>query len=245
MHSNYTMYTNWALTETLVPDEQNHFLELDPDALMSCVNTYALSQTILDREMLIKFVDQIPNCTDRFIYYALFEGIAGELFCDITQAHFSDIDVETKTMKLFSGRTVDVSLKLIDVAELAANEEIYHTYGKQPKDLPYREVGTDLIFKTIGGMNLMNENNSLINQAQSLSRRFIRGLDFVGLPRQLTAKRLMVSGKLAFIKGLYNKEEMPLEQFLKERGEEIDERYPVEKIRSIPMFMRKYGEYFK
>ena len=172
-------------------------------------------------------------------------AIAGELFCDITQAHFSDIDVETKTMKLFSGRTVDVSLKLIDVAELAANEEIYYSYGKQKKELPYREINTDVIFKTIGGINLMNETNSLINQAQSLSRRFIRGLDFVGLPRQLTAKRLMVSGKLDYMKGIYNKEEMPLEQFLKERGEEIDERYPVEKIRSIPMFMRKYGEYFK
>ena len=243
MNSNYSQYTNWALTETLVPDGQNHYLEMNPDALMKCVNTFTLGQTIITRDALIEYADQVKNYTDRFVFYALFEGIAGELFSEITQARLGDIDMAAKAMKLCTGRVVNVSGKLIDVARWAAEEDYYRSYGVQERVHPYREEGTDVIFKTIAHKE-GSEENDLVNKAQVLSRRYIKSLESVGLPRTLTPKRLMMSGKLHYIKGIVEKEGIPVEELLLKRGKEIDERYPVEKAKSTLLFMKKWGKYF-
>ena len=244
MNSNYSHYTTWAITETLVPDAQNHFLEIDPGMLMRCVNTYNLGQTIITRNDLEYFADKIVNYTDRFVFYAIFEGIAGEQFCEITEAHLSDIDMKAKTMRLCTGRVVDVSDKLIDVARWAAEEDSYQAYGVQDRVLSYREAGTDLLFKTIHNKE-RNDKNNQKNNSQILSRRYIKGLESVGMTRMLTTKRLMMSGKLDYIKRLMKREGLTLDEVLRTRTNEIDERYPVERTKSIPIFMKKYGNYFK
>ena len=171
-------------------------------------------------------------------------SICGELYSEITQAHLSDINMETKQIKLCTGRVVGISDKLIDVATWAAVEDIYQSHGEQHRKYEYKESGTDLLFKTLKSGD-KGEKNDLANRAQVLNRRYIKGLNAVGLTRQLTSKRLMVSGKIHYMKEMMKKEGMTLDELLATKAEEINTRYPVEKIYSNVLFGLKYRQLFE
>ena len=239
MHSNYSMYTDWCIAETLAPDGQNHFLEIDPDFMMTCVNTSVLESTIITRAELERVVDTLPNYTDKFMFYAIFEGISGEFYREITAARLCDIDMEMKRIKLCTGREIPISDKLIDVATWAANEESYVAYGTG-RIYPYRKDDPDDLLFKITGFKQKVEERDIINTSQVMIRRYVKGLAFMGLPRQLTTKRLAVSGKIDYIRKLMKEENLSAEECIRLHREEIDSRYPVERLKSTPIFLKKY-----
>lgn len=243
LHSNLSQYTNWCLTETLVPDGQNHFQELDSKALLPCVNTDLLYRSIITWEELVEKVDTIKNYTDRYIFYALFEGMGGDKFEEITKAKLNDI--ENHTIHLCTGRTISVSSKFIEAAENAANEREYITNGKGGTEIAndFTEEDDGLIFKRLK-RKLVTTGNVDHNRAQVLSRRFIKAEDAAGISRQMTPKRLMVSGKIHYIKELAKKENATdMRDFLLINKEEIDYKYPVAALKSVSMFLEKYSQY--
>ena len=81
--------------------------------------------------------------------------------------------METKQIKLCTGRVVGISDRLIDVATWAAVEDIYQSYGEQDRKYEYKESGTDLLFKTLKSGD-KGEKNDLANRAQVLNRRYIK-----------------------------------------------------------------------
>ena len=236
LNSNYASYTNWCLTETLVPDGQNHFLEVDYNVMMNCVNTSLVEKTIITREELEERADTLINYTDRFVFYALFEGICGKQFEEITKAKPSDIS--GNVIHLCTGRIVAITSKLREVAESAATEEIYQSYGESGYGFKYR-ADDDYICKMVNNKR-QNDGNDDKNRAQVLGRRYVNAVNYAGLPRQLTPKRLIVSGKIDYIKRIMEREGLPLEETLRKHREEIDYIYPVERLKSIPLFMKKY-----
>ena len=245
INSNYSMYTTWALAETLVPDGQNHFLEVGNDIMAECLNSSLFENTIITREELEKHADTLPNYVDRFVIYAIFEGICGKWYEEITSANLSDIhrgegNLAGGIMKLCTGRLVPVTPKFIDVANLAAEEKTYQSYMESGAVYKYRECPGGQLFK-MSKNRAENLENDQKNKAQVLNRRYNHAIDFMGLPRQLTAKRLMVSGKLEYIKGIMVREGLPLEETIRKYADEINDRYPVEKFKgSYAAFMRKY-----
>lgn len=240
LHSNLSQYANWCLTETLVPDGQNHFQELDSKALLPCVNTDLLRRSIITYEELVEKVDTIRNYTDRYIFYAMFEGMGGDKFEEITKAKLSDI--ENHTIHLCTGRTISVSSKFIEAAENAASEAEYITNGKGGSEIAndFTEEDNGLIFRRLK-RKLVTTGNVDHNRAQVLSRRFTKAEDAAGISRQMTPKRLMVSGKIHYIKELAKKENATdMRDFLLINREKIDSKYPVAALKSVSMFLEKY-----
>ena len=243
LHSNLSQYTNWCLTETLVPDGQNHFQELDSKALLPCVNTDLLHRSIITWEELVEKVDTIRNYTDRYIFYAMFEGMGGDKFEEITKAKLSDID--DHTIRLCTGRTISVSSKFIEASENAASEAEYITNGKGGSEIAndFTEEDDGLIFRRLK-RKLVTTGNVDHNRAQVLSRRFIKAEDAAGISRQMTPKRLMVSGKIHYIKELAKNENVTdMRDFLLINKEVIDYKYPVAALKSVSMFLEKYSKY--
>lgn len=244
LHSNYSLYTNWCLTETLVADGQNHFQEVNNSDLIECVNTSLLEKTIITREEFEKSVDTLLNDTDKFAFYAIFEGIAGYKFEEITNIKLSDI--EGDELHLCTGRTIPVSSKFREIIENAANEEIYQSYAKE-RYYPFRpdDTAKGLVYRMAKNVN-GNDQNDIKNRSQTFNRRYQRCIDYMGLPSVLTPKKLMASGKIDFIKQLMKQSGLSLNETLRKYKDVINDRYPVEKFQtSYASFLRKYQNAFE
>lgn len=239
-NSNLTQYTNWCLTETLVPDGQNHFQEIRPDMLDGCVNKESLSQMIISREELVKRIDELPNYTDRFMMLAFFEGICGIRYSEMAEAKIDAI--HGNRISLCSGRELLISDKLKEIAEYAAAEETFQTYGPTGKCIKYSDLNpSGAIFKFA---KKNNANAGVTAMTQIVGRRFVKAVDYTGLPKQMTVKNLMVSGKLNFIKGIMAREGKAIEDVIVDNRDEINAQYNVDTIKSSAVFLRKYKQYF-
>lgn len=240
-NSNLTQYTNWCLTETLVPDGQNHYQEIRPDMLESCVNKEFLSKLIISREDLVRVIDELPNYTDRYMMLAFFEGICGIRYSEMTSLKIDDISGNKATLR--SGRVLTISDKLKEIAEFAAAEESYQTYGPAGKVVKYSDLNSSgAIFKVIKKNRPIADDSSMV---QVVCRRFVKALDYLGLPKRMTIKNLMVSGKLNFIKCIMEREGKTVEEVIVDNRDEINARYDVDQIKSSAVFLRKYRQYFE
>lgn len=238
INSNYTQYTTWCLKEGFVPDGQNHFLEITPQIILECINNSYFDKSIITRDELISNVDQLNNFTDRFMFYALFEGICGAEFCEITEAKISD--VEENIIHLCTGRDLKISSKLKDVIAETAMETTYETFGENQRIFPYRLEDSDKIFKMV-------RNVSGSASGKTVSKRYARCADAIGISRLITPKRLMLSGKFHYIKEVMRKEGLTIDEFLANDRyvEEVNRIFEVDKIRSKMTFKNKYARVFE
>lgn len=242
-NSNLTQYTNWCLTETLVPDGQNHYLEIRPEMLNSCVNKEYLSKLLITRKDLIARIDELPNYTDRFMMLAFFEGICGIKYVEMTNATIDDI--QGNVITLCTGRGLPISDKLKEIAEFAATEESYQTYGVTGKVIKYSDFNkAGVIFKVAKKNKLTSAGVDDGAMMQIVCRRFDKAKDYLGLPKRLTIKNMLLSGKIHYIRELMKKDGFSVEETIAKYINDINKRYQVEEIKSIVVFLRKYRQYF-
>ena len=240
-NSNLTQYTNWCLTETLVPDGQNHYQEIRPDMLESCVNKEFLSKLIISREDIVRIIDELSNYTDRYMMLAFFEGICGIRYSEMVNAIIDDIDGDV--ISLCSGRVIPISDKLKEIAEFAAAEESYQTYGPSGKCIKYSDLNpSGAIFKVVKKNRPIADDSSMV---QIVCRRFVKALDYLGLPKRMTIKNMILSGKINFIKEIMNREGKSIEEVIIDNRDEINARYNIDQIKSSAVFLRKYRQYFE
>lgn len=239
-NSDLTLYTNWCLTETLVPDAQNHFLEVRSDTMQSCVNTVYLQELTLPRDELIENIDRLPNYTDRWMFLAFFEGICGAQYIEMTSARFQDIT--DNNMKLCTGRTVAVTNKLREIAYMAAKEDAYQSMKSSGVLRKYDDsLPDDLLFKTRTAKDGNRGQGAVI---QVVSRRYETAREYMGLPEKMTVKNLILAGKIHYIRQLMNETGLSLEETLAQKQAEINNQFTSNKIKSIGVFIDRYGHYF-
>ena len=240
-NSNLTQYTNWCLTETLVPDGQNHYQEIRPDMLESCVNKEFLSKLIISREDIVRIIDELSNYTDRYMMLAFFEGICGIRYSEMVNAIIDDIDGDV--ISLCSGRVIPISDKLKEIAEFAAAEESYQTYGPSGKCIKYSDLNpSGAIFKVVKKNHPIADDSSMV---QIVCRRFVKAVDYLGLPKRMTIKNMILSGKINFIKEIIEREGKSIEEVIVDNRDEINARYNIDQIKSSAVFLRKYRQYFE
>lgn len=240
-NSNLTQYTNWCLTETLVPDGQNHYQEIRPDMLESCVNKEFLSKLIISREDIVRIIDELSNYTDRYMMLAFFEGICGIRYSEMVNAIIDDIDGDM--ISLCSGRAIPISDKLKEIAEFAAAEESYQTYGPSGKCIKYSDLNpSGAIFKVVKKNRPIADDSSMV---QIVCRRFVKAVDYLGLPKRMTIKNMILSGKINFIKEIMEREGKSIEEVIVDNRDEINARYNIDQIKSSAVFLRKYRQYFE
>lgn len=241
INSNLSLYTTWCLTETLVPDGQNHFLEIRPDMLNSCVNKEYLNSLIISREDLIANIDRLPNYVDRYMFLAFYEGICGPMYTEMTHLRIGDI--VGNDANLYNGRVVQISDKLKEIIEFAANETQYQTYGRTGRVIKMsEEEPSNYIFKMTSKVKGGNRNDGLM--VQIVNRRFDAAKKYLGLPNKVTAKTITLSGKLSFINKIMEMTELPLDRVIVDYKDTINNAYTVEPIKTSGEFLRRYREYY-
>ena len=241
INSNLGIYTTWCLAETLVPDGQNHYLEIRPDILNSCVNKEYLNSLIISRDDLTSYIDKLPNYVDRYMFLAFYEGICGQMYVEMT--HLKINNIIGNDANLCTGRIVHISDKLKELSEFSSTEMQYQTYGKTGRVVKMsEEESADYIFKMTAKVKDGKRDDALI--VQIVNRRFDQAKKFLGLPNKMTIKTIVLSGKLHFIYNLMEMSGLPLEDVIVKYRNIINSAYTVEPIKTSSEFLRRYREYY-
>lgn len=193
-NSQLSMYTQWCMQQLMVKDGQNHFSECIKNALLECVNTIIAKKKVITRSQLTNMGGMLNNAADEFMLFALFEGICGKDYCELVNLEWADFSERSVT--LCTGRTINISTKLLELAEIA-----YNTYEYYP-------VATDARCEKI---SLRDGDNKIIkdfpNTAEGVDdfqrgrriyRRLKRNFEYIGMP-WLTGKDITESGRVEFI----------------------------------------------
>lgn len=188
---NLIKYGDWALSNNLIFDGQNHFAEIDLKVLNNCIAKGSLYMSILTYDQLIETCNRLNNAQDKYIMCCLFEGIKGKDFTDITRLKLSDINMENKTATLPSGRTIPVSESFIYLCMDANKETDYiRADGKlmplQPSDTIYKE----------------KNNSRSIDIGRSVYSTICRNIDLAGLGKSISGNSIFQSGMIHY----FNKE---------------------------------------
>ena len=59
------------MTKSLLKDNQNHYNEITPDLLITCINSGLAQASIVTRDELCDIIDHMDNACDAFFILAL------------------------------------------------------------------------------------------------------------------------------------------------------------------------------
>ena len=236
MHSHLALYTDWCLKQNIIPDCQNHFTEVTSDTIYKCINVVALKKSIITRETLYTWLEQIVNPSDAFIMIALFEGIKGKDFCEIVNLRMSDFS--GNKVKLCTGRELEVSDRLVNLALESSTAKIYFGTNGLGKKTPFLNEG-DLIVKNYPNSQ---SNATAFYLGRRIYTKLMRNFSFLGVDEWMKANSLSDSGQIDFINMRAKELGMTARDYLySDYVQEVDEKYESNLARTKALYLKKYG----
>lgn len=231
-------YVQWALTENLVKDSQNHFMEINREMMMECINKIAQDLRIVSRQQVLNWCYSLPNASDKFVILGVFEGLGGFQWEDFWNSSINDIDREKKTIKL-RNREIHISDDLIAYADESNNADKYYAMSGN------HARATGLV-----------ENSKIIKDKQNTKRdkpRNKKAMIYVGIRKCFTFLNisdwfsltiLHQSGMIDYIKRRSNELGISCYDYLfSDHKREVEYQYGVNIVRSS--FWTKYKEYLE
>lgn len=233
-NSNMNLYTQYCLDRGLVSNNQNVYKEIDPSMINSCLNQSMIVRQIISRSELLLLFNKLLNARDIFIILAVFEfGKGKKNFEDIVNAYLSDINRNTNTMKLYSGRTVHVSDKLIEIAEESSQAKEYHSLNGRSKGL----INDGTIIKR----NINSKSSQEYALGRNVYQSLVRSFSVLGIGQYMTANKLIVSGQIQMIKDESKKLNITPKDYLYTHKKEIENQYGTSIV--THNFLLKYSDY--
>ena len=136
-------YAAWCVEKEIIDPQENKIKGFTQEDLMQC--TVSQKDNIISRERLIEEIAILPNISERFLCLALFEGIAGKEYCELTNlkkgdfenidgkwiAHLVDKDlVITEELALMGIKSADTSVMYMYTRDLSFVESYYKNDGE-------------------------------------------------------------------------------------------------------------------
>lgn len=238
VNSHFSMYTQWCLQKSLVMDSQNHFLEFELHNLKDCLNKALYNMKYVTREIVLKWVDELPNPKDQFVILGLFEGIKGKDFCEL--ANLRRRDINGNTLKLCTDREIKVSNKLISIINDCINEDKYYSIsGKGVKTMPLIDKG--FIIKDYPNAR---DDVSDFQRGRKIYTGVMRILKYFDVDNFISANSINESGKIQMIKERSKALGMSCKDYIySDNITEVEKKYNYRIVRSI--FWLKNSEYLE
>lgn len=236
INSQYSMYTQWCLQQNLVRDSQNHYLELNRDILLLCLNQTTIDRSVLSREELLTMIRQFPNVRDQFTFLFLFEVGATKDFKNLSSCKLSDFDEERKTLRT-SGRLVKVSEELIELAKQTYTQTQYYSITqKEVKVCDFIDNG--YLIKDIPPAR---EEATDFRKGRRIYTSIRRNLNYLGVAKWHTSKTIIDSGIIYMIHQRSKELQISTEEYLRKYNDEIKNQYDVSIV--VSTFLKKYQKY--
>ena len=239
MNNHLSLYTQWSLQESLVPDCQNHYAEIKNDTLLQCINTVKLDKSIITRKELYEWLAKLDNPGDKFVMLCLFEGIKGKDFCEISNLKISDFS--GNKVNLCTGREIIVSDKLVELANETDQTYVYYSVNKtSQKEYPLEDEGYILkkYHNCKDGVDAYQRGRRIY---QKLLRNFTEVLDS---KEYMKPNALTISGMIEFINIRSEQLRITAREYLfSDYVLEVKERYCYDMKRLRVTFYKKYEEH--
>lgn len=197
-------YYNWCYDEGMVDNLANPFDSRITDIIIDGLITKEdLEGKFFNREQMLGYKDLILNVSNQFIVYGLYIGIKSE---ELIRLKIEDLDENTASVKLESGRVVIVDDLFIKLMKQTNNSEIYFADGvvKENKFNRYSYSPSKYVLKQCGD----NEEGKPISVgALSVRMRTIKaqtGNEF------FTAPNIYKNGAINYIKSRYEEQGITL-----------------------------------
>lgn len=235
LNSILSQYTQFCLENSLVKDNQNHYLECTKEVLAGCINKAILDKKIVDRETVLKWIDELPNSKDKFILLSLFEFGKSKDFIDIVYARPENA---SKNKLKLSNRTVVISDKLESIIKRCVFEDTYYSIsGTGTKTMPLIDYG--YIVKSYPNQNM---NLSDFQKGRNIYITCKRMFSYLGVGEWMTPNSIAESGKLYMIKERAKQLNMTsVDYIFSENIIEVEKQFDFSMSRSI--YIKKYQEY--
>lgn len=234
IHNSLTMYTNWCISNGLVSDNQNHFVEVNSVTLCKCVNLNVLREMSFTREKLLELIRQLPNYVDQYLLLGLFEGIPVKQNC-IFEAKLSDI-YNGNILRLANGKEIKISNELKHIMNIGAEEEVHVALSEKRKEFPYEFTDGDHVLRHI------KRKSARLNNAIIIGTMIRKCAMFLDLP-VLTIRALSESGRMWYINEIAKENGITIEKAITTYRKEIEFRYG--KIQNKITFINTYGVLIK
>lgn len=237
INNRLSQYTQWALEQNLVADSQNHYLEINRDMLMGCINVIAQQNRVISREQIIAWCSRLPNACDKFVFLGLYEGLNGDNYEDFWNTSLDDIDKVNKTIQTKRG-LLSISDDLIEYAEESYNIlELYPMSGDMQRVTKLIENG-----KIIKTKNNIKYDDPPHNK-KNIYIAIVRVCMFLGIDRWYNTRQAIESGTVDYIKKGMNKYGLSFHDYLwSDHLREVEYQYNRKIIRSS--FYTKYKKIF-
>ena len=237
LNSIFSQYTQFCLENSLVRDNQNHYLECSKEILSGCLNKAILDKRMVDRNTVLKWVDELPNPKDQFILLSLFEYGKSKDFKDTVYASNKNLDTSNNTLKL-SDRTVQVSDKLMEIIKDCQTEDTYYSIsGKGVKVMPLVDHG--YIVKSYPNQNM---DLSEFQKGRNIYIACQRIFDYLGIGQWMSPNSISEAGKLYMIRERAKELNItPTQYVYSENIGEVETQFGCSVVRSV--YVKKYNEY--
>lgn len=234
VNSTLVQYTDWCMSENLVINGQNNYRMLTSNMIMQLLNKTLVAHQIVTRDTVLNWIKELTNPRDKFIVLSIFEfGKSKCNFEDTVYARIEDIDTFSHKMKLHSGRIVDVSDELIQIAkESAITLNVMPPYTNKYK---LEETGT-IIKKP------KKRENTPAGLGRDVYSCLKKALDSIDV-KCISANSIHLSGEIHMIKRLAKKYEISCEEVLKKREYYSEVEYQYGSSIRPSLFLKKYGNY--
>lgn len=238
INNRLSQYTQWALEQNLVADSQNHYLEINRDMLIGCINIIAQRNRIVPRGQIIEWCSRLPNACDKFIFLGLYEGLNGKYFEDIWNACIDDIDEKNKTIRVKRG-ILPISDALIEYAK-EANEtlDLYPMSGDMGRITKLIENGK--IIKPKGNTKYDDPKHN----GNNIYIAIVRVCKFLDIDKWYNTRQANESGLISFILHGMKQYDLSFHDYLwSGHLKEAEQQYDRKIVRSS--FYTKYKSFFE
>ena len=235
----FRRYTYYCVEQNIVKDGINHYEEVTNEMYLDCVNKSLAEDKIISREYLLKQVRLLENPVEKFVLFAVFEGLGGTGCMDLVDIQLNQFKGGKVILK--SGRVLGVPKELIDIAEESANE--YYYYPPNASSEKYEKMK----FKNEPGIikNLFNvkDGSSDRRKAYNIVNKLRRISDREGSKAFLNG-HLVESGRIDLIKRIMKeqKEDDP-RKAMRLCRDEMKVRYG--EIQAVGRWLMKYEKYLR
>lgn len=235
LNSILSQYTQFCLENSLVRDNQNHFLECTKDVISSCLNKAIFDKKIVVRETVLKWVEELPNPKDQFVMLSLFEFGKSKDYKDLVNAKEENLK---EYMLNLSDRTVKISDKLINIIRDCKAEDTYYSIsGKGVKTMPLVDYG--YIIKSYPNQNM---DLSDFQKGRNIYIACQRMFDYLGIKQWMSPNDIVESGKLYMIKERAKELNItPIQYVYSDYIKEVERQFGCSIVRSV--YVKKYSEY--
>lgn len=208
LNSNLRIYHNWYQNNIKNDIDESYSL-IKADDLRECVDKSKLNNRIVSRKTILEWCVELPNAREKVIILALFEGIKGKNYEELTRITIDDLYRDGNNFKihLCTGRDISISHELYNYM-LEANHEKYNysISGTTDKQTPFYDIG--YVIKYNHNANLTA--NDSFKMGRSIQRCLNRALDYLGVLDVMDSKAIVESGKIEMIKQISIKEGVDL-----------------------------------